>query len=244
MAQRGRPRGRDVFVSVDEVTKALHSAIVVTLLSFACDERAHVAHVAVQTPEATPAAASSFRSLALVIETESAGKIEKTAWEVKGNKVRFEAIGDSDGVIYIADRDRMTVFAVVAAKKLVVVAPIKPPGEKTPNPVLEKSGHFDRVAGERCEIVVGHYTNGNTSEMCVVALPVFAAILGLGADLGGFPFRAVLRDASGKLKLRIEVTSVVERPINDSRFEPPRDYTRKSPDELTGNQLGAPSTAE
>jgi hypothetical protein len=78
--------------------------------------------------------------------------------------------------------------------------------------------------------VTGRYANGDTGEMCVIDLPSFAAAFGhLAVEGFGFPLRGVVKDPSGNMKIRIEITSYDEHPIEDSRFEIPAGYTRVSP---------------
>jgi hypothetical protein len=182
-------------------------------------------------PSARPAAPEPAKEKApeavtLVIDADVGGngQIDTSTWQLKGNKLRITPVASHTAYV-IVDYDQNALFAIDDSKKRVVVAPVKDASGK-PKPTFERTGKWLVIANRRCEVVFGRYANGDTSELCMVDLPAFApAFTSFGVG-SGFPLRAVIKDTSGKVSARMEVTSYDDRPIDDARFAVPSEYER------------------
>jgi hypothetical protein len=191
----------------------------------ACGHAPVVARVDVQAPStATPEPPKVPTSVVMTFELEQRGKVATVVWELKGNKARFETPGDTTSYV-ILDYDSQQIFAVFVEAKTIAVGAI-PKSKEDSQEGRERTGRWERVAGERCEVMLVHQPDGGSAEACVTKLPYRAPLLDV-TGVAGFPVRVTVRDASGKITSRLALQKIDERAVDDSRFVPPADYERR-----------------
>lgn len=117
---------------------------------------------------------------------------------------------------------------------------------------LVKTGKHETIAGTDCEDWTVTHSNGKHAEMCVAqgvsffdftAMRPGAVPSNPWADKlkseQAFPLRVVDVDATGKETSRMLVTSIEKKPVEDSLFAPPADYSPLSIPGFAGGMPGA-----
>jgi len=158
-------------------------------------------------------------------------------YTVKGTKMRFDVPhhhGGPEGnswAIFDSSSKKMT--TVTDSKKMAMVmdlgdAPkLSRAAEK--KPTVTDTGKSDTVAGYRCEVWSIKQDNGDGGEACVangIAFPSVGAQSSWISSMGqnGFPLRVSMKDASGKEKMKMEVTKIEKKSVDDKTFEVPAGY--------------------
>jgi uncharacterized lipoprotein NlpE involved in copper resistance len=172
---------------------------------------------------------------------------------VKGSKVRFdapaEAMGAMAGKAYqIIAIDEGKMRTVVDAQKMVVEMDIAKFGEQmkamtggkaepanAPPPKITKTSKTDTVVGRSCEEWEVINLDKEKMTICVAkggGWPQFPVALMPGGeswskevvDGDHFPLRIVLNSADGAEKMRMQITKMDKKPIDDAVFKIPEGY--------------------
>jgi hypothetical protein len=173
---------------------------------------------------------------------------------VKGSKARFDAPAEAMGgamagkAYQIIAIDEGKMRTVVDAQKMVVEMDIAKFGEQmkamtggnaqpanTPPPKITKTGKMDTVVGRSCEDWEVVNLDKEKMSICVAkggGWPQFPAALLPGGeswskevvDGDHFPLRIVLNAADGTEKMRMQITKMDKKAIDDAVFKIPEGY--------------------
>ncbi|MBX3234290.1 MAG: DUF4412 domain-containing protein [Labilithrix sp.] len=104
-------------------------------------------------------------------------------------------------------------------------------------PKVEKTGRKETIAGYSCE-VWNVTSDGKRSELCMaeglswidmsdvgMAGPE-VAFTAVASEANRFPLRVIAFDAKGAEEMRMEAQKIEKKPLPDTSFVPPADYTR------------------
>jgi hypothetical protein len=174
------------------------------------------------------------------------GKPQHTiTYDVKGTQMRFDAPADNgpmSGGYVIFNSTNKSMVTVSDAKKMAFTIDLnrapQPPSAAAKKPTIDRTGKMDTVAGYSCEIWKITNDDGSKGDVCVgkgIAFPSFGgrnseAWMNELAD--SFPLRAVMTDAAGAEKTRMEVTKVDRKSIDDAKFQVPAGYQTMSMDQM------------
>lgn len=152
---------------------------------------------------------------------------------------RSHALVKPDGSLVLVVDDQRAFVNMDMTKAGAAVAEADPSGE----PVVNKTGRRETIAGHACEIWEIQHASGKRTESCIaegLAAFDFGALLPGAAPASGavekelhqkklFPLRSIERDASGAETSRMEVVRVERKAIDRAIFEIPAGYTKIEP---------------
>ena len=153
---------------------------------------------------------------------------------VKGQKMRFsDPTGHMQGAYMLYDGATKTTTTVTDAKKMAMVMSFDPAavaatGAAAHKSKIEKTSKTDTVAGYSCEIWNVVEESGDKAEICVahgISYPLMKTAPSWAGDLGdAFPLRMTSVDATGKPKMRMEVTKIDKKSVDDAQLSVPAGY--------------------
>jgi hypothetical protein len=176
------------------------------------------------------------------------GPPSEMVFEAAGDKVRLgitapdgqrsHALVKPDGKMVLVVDAQKAWMDMDLTKVGAAVAEADPGG----NPVVNKTGRHETIAGHDCEAWEIKHGSGKRTETCIadgLAAFDFGALLpggssssALGTELHQkklFPLRSVEFDAAGKETSRMEVTRVERKKLDRAIFEVPASYTKIDP---------------
>jgi len=199
--------------------------------------------------------------------TPATGTPQTIVYEVKGDKMRFNApaggpAGESGYVIFDMSGKKLTTISDSKKTAMVMsmdganaMAAKAGMAANAPKATVEKGG-TDTVAGYSCDIYKISEVSGDKSEACLakgIRFPSFgkgasASWLGdIGGDGNVFPMRVVTNDPTGKQKEKMEVTKVEKKSLDDATFTVPAGYQTMNMDDMMksfgGMRGGMPNLA-
>jgi hypothetical protein len=184
------------------------------------------------TVAATPAQPAFEGEIQLALYEPSSKTPETIAYDVKGDKIRSQPVGDATAAHVVGDRKDKRVYAVVDASKSYATVDMD---SKAPLPAVTKTGKIEHLVGHDCE----DWTisdGGDRFDMCV-ARGIAYLDPTAGAGAGGepswaavltkeraFPLRVIATDKAGKQEFRAEATKIEAKHLDDALFKVPNDY--------------------
>ncbi len=180
--------------------------------------------------------------------SEKGKTLHTITYDVKGTKMRFDAPaenGPMSGGYVIFDSATKQMQTVNDAKKMAFTidmnrapqaAGAAAAAAKKPN--IDRTGKMDTVAGYSCEIWKITNDDGGKGDLCVGKGIAFPSFGGRNSEAwmnelsDSFPLRAVMSDASGAEKTRMEVTKIDKKSIDDAKFQVPAGYQTMSMDQM------------
>ena len=154
-----------------------------------------------------------------------------TFYDIKGPKVRIRSTTAAGDVSYaIVDTTTWNVASVSDPKKTVTLLNLETTFAGVPKKKATPADKVDVVAGYVCDVYRVDEDDGDKAEACMARGLRFPALnptdhpwlSNLGAE--AFPMRVVVVDSGGKVKSRMEVTSVQAPELPDSLFAVPSGY--------------------
>lgn len=185
----------------------------------------------------------------ITMNVSEKGKTMHTiTYEVKGTKMRFDAPaenGPMSGGYVIFDSTSKQMQTVSDAKKMAFTIDMNRAPQAAgagaaaaKKPTIDRTGKMDTVAGYSCEIWKITNDDGSKGEVCVGKGIAFPSFGGRNAEAwmselnDSFPLRAVMSDATGTEKTRMEVTKIDKKSLDDSKFQVPAGYQTMSMDQM------------
>jgi hypothetical protein len=219
---------------------------------------------------APPATGSTFGSgfegdIAMHLTTSHGP--EDATFVTKGGKLRVDAPARNGDVAHLVfDPAANRTMVILDAQKMYMdldKAAFASAGARTalPETTIAKTGKHETIAGTDCEDWTASEANGKHVALCVahgLGFFDFQSMAPGGAPTSAwaeelrmqqyFPLRAVSTDASGKETLRMEVTKIEKKPVDDALFAPPAGYRpftmpRMPMGGIPGMPMGAPTGA-
>lgn len=195
------------------------------------------------------AAAADFEGIIVLNET-SEGTTVQQQWFLKGDRLRFEEIGqDAEKGAMIFDAKKKVMYSLRHDDKVYLeISTAETPNaapEAIEDIVVMKTGAKDKAAGYPCEIYrTTDKSDGSTGEVCMargIANAAMSAMMSAQAGStsllpawmqemfkdGGFPIKGLDRDGQGKEEARWEAITIEKKHLDDKLFLPPPDYKKQ-----------------